>query len=66
MKNRFIDYWNSHPKSKKIVGFVCVVIGIVSVLTPFTPFGFIGLLGLELLGLREKVWKKLKPRLKKS
>lgn len=65
IKEKFLAFWEKHPKVKKTIGVLLLIIGIISIITPFTPFGFVGLLGLELLGLREAVWEKFKPWFKK-
>ena len=60
MKEKFTNFVEKHPRAKKFVGVLSLLIGIVSVLTPFTPLGFMVLVGLELLGIRELVWEKVK------
>jgi hypothetical protein len=48
------------PQTKKMLGWLFLLLGIISILTPFTPFGFLGLIGLEMLGLRSTLWDKIR------
>jgi Putative transmembrane protein (PGPGW) len=41
-----------HPRFKRAVGWVFIVVGFVALVTPLTPGGFLFLVGLEFLGLR--------------
>ncbi len=49
-----------NEKWRKVVGIIFILVGIISVITPFTPLGFLLLIGLEVLGIRELAWEKVK------
>ena len=65
MKERFIKFWANHPKIKKVIGVVLIVIGFISIITPFTPVGFLLIIGMELVGIRFLFWEKIKNYFKK-
>ena len=60
MKEKIQKFLEVHPKLRKSVGVLLVIIGILSIITPFTPVGFLLVVGLELLGIRYLVWDKIK------
>ncbi|MDO8565195.1 MAG: hypothetical protein Q7R67_01025 [bacterium] len=64
MKEKIQKFLEKHPKFRKTVGVLLVIIGILSIITPFTPVGFLLVVGLELLGIRYLVWDKVKSWLK--
>jgi hypothetical protein len=43
---------------KKIIGVILIIYGIFALLTPFTPGSWLALIGLELLGIRQFVFRK--------
>jgi hypothetical protein len=42
---------------KKIIGIILIIIGLIALLTPFTPGSWLALIGLELLGIRQFVFR---------
>ena len=60
IKQKITRFLEAHPRFKKTVGVLLVIIGILSIITPFTPVGFLLVVGLELLGIRYLVWDKIK------
>lgn len=49
---------------RKILGVVCVILGLFALITPFTPGSWLALIGLELLGLEFLIPKKLRTYMK--
>jgi hypothetical protein len=43
---------------KKIIGVILIIYGVFALLTPFTPGSWLALIGLELLGIRQFVFRK--------
>ena len=43
---------------KKVLGIILIIYGIIALLTPFTPGSWLALIGLELLGIRQFVFRK--------
>ncbi|MEK7176808.1 MAG: hypothetical protein AAB719_00710 [Patescibacteria group bacterium] len=60
MKGRLKKYWAESPKLIRATGTTLIIVGLLSIITPFTPVGFLLILGLEMLGVRARVWNKLK------
>lgn len=60
MRKRIKDFFSSHPKIKKSIGFILVVGGFIGIVTPFTPWGFLFFVGLEMFGIRLLWWNKIK------
>lgn len=54
------------PLNKKIIGGLCIALGIIALLTPFTPGSWLLFIGLELLGIRLLFIDKIKKFLKKD
>ncbi len=52
MFTKIKQYTATHPRFKKVVGWVFIIVGFVALVTPLTPGGFLFLVGLEFLGLR--------------
>ena len=52
MFNKIKEFTLRHPRLKKVVGWVLVVLGFVALVTPLTPGGFLFFVGLEFVGLR--------------
>jgi hypothetical protein len=42
---------------KKIIGIILIIIGLIALLTPFTPGSWLALIGMELLGIRQWVFR---------
>ncbi len=67
---------------KKVIGVILIIIGLIALFTPLTPGSWLALIGLELLGIRQFVfrhfltkkqqvvaeafWEKLKSKFKKK
>jgi len=60
MKERFDAYTLTRPRTRKIVGWLLVVIGFFALVTPLTPGGLLFFVGLEILGLRIILTEKIK------
>ncbi len=43
---------------KKVIGVILIIYGIFALLTPLTPGSWLALIGLELLGIRQFVFRK--------
>jgi len=43
---------------KKVIGVILIIYGIFALLTPFTPGSWLALIGLELVGIRQFVFRK--------
>jgi hypothetical protein len=43
---------------KKVIGVILIIYGVFALLTPFTPGSWLALIGLELLGIRQFVFRK--------
>ena len=43
---------------KKVIGVILIIYGIFALLTPFTPGSWLALIGMELLGIRQFVFRK--------
>jgi c-di-AMP phosphodiesterase-like protein len=43
---------------KKVIGVILIIYGILALLTPLTPGSWLALIGLELLGIRQFVFRK--------
>jgi len=43
---------------KKVLGVILIVIGLFALFTPLTPGSWLALIGLELLGIRQWVFRK--------
>jgi c-di-AMP phosphodiesterase-like protein len=43
---------------KKVIGVILIIVGLIALLTPFTPGSWLALIGLELLGIRQFVFRK--------
>ncbi len=52
MFTKIKQFTATHPRFKKVVGWVFIIVGFVALVTPLTPGGFLFLVGLEFLGLR--------------
>ncbi|MGA2678493.1 MAG: hypothetical protein ABSF37_04220 [Sedimentisphaerales bacterium] len=44
--------------TKKVIGVILIIYGIFALLTPFTPGSWLALIGMELLGIRQFVFRK--------
>ncbi len=49
-----------YGKYRRPLGYLLVFLGFISIITPFTPFGILLLVGLELLGVRDTLYNKVK------
>lgn len=45
---------------RKILGVICLILGLAALVTPFTPGSWLALIGLELLGMGFLIPKKLR------
>lgn len=45
---------------KKILGVICVILGLLALVTPFTPGSWLALIGLELLDMNFLIPKSLR------
>lgn len=52
MYEQFNNYTLTRPRTKRIVGWVFVIVGFVALITPLTPGGILFFIGLEVLGVR--------------
>jgi len=56
--------------TRKIIGWIFIVIGLIAIITPFTPFGLVFLVGLKMIfpkiAMREKIQKYIEKRRKKD
>jgi len=43
---------------KKVIGVILIIVGLIALFTPFTPGSWLALIGLELLGIRQFVFRK--------
>jgi c-di-AMP phosphodiesterase-like protein len=43
---------------KKVIGVILIIVGLIALLTPFTPGSWLALIGMELLGIRQFVFRK--------
>jgi hypothetical protein len=43
---------------KKVIGVILIIYGIFALLTPLTPCSWLALIGMELLGIRQFVFRK--------
>jgi c-di-AMP phosphodiesterase-like protein len=43
---------------KKVIGVILIIYGIFALLTPFTPGSWLALIGMELLGIRQFIFRK--------
>jgi len=43
---------------KKIIGVILILYGIFALLTPFTPGSWLALIGMEMLGIRQFIFRK--------
>ncbi len=43
---------------KKVIGVILIIYGIFALLTPLTPGSWLALIGMELLGIRQFVFRK--------
>ena len=43
---------------KKVIGIILIIYGVFALLTPFTPGSWLALIGMELLGIRQFVFRK--------
>ncbi|MGA2070088.1 MAG: hypothetical protein ABSG97_01960 [Sedimentisphaerales bacterium] len=43
---------------KKVIGVILIIYGIFALLTPFTPGSWLALIGLELVGIRQFIFRK--------
>ena len=53
------------PVLKKILGILCILLGLAALVTPLTPGSWLTLVGLELLGFGFLIPKVLREKLKK-
>jgi hypothetical protein len=44
---------------KKVIGIILIIVGLVALFTPFTPGSWLALIGLELLGIRQFIFRKV-------
>jgi len=51
--------------TKKLIGFLLIVLGFLALITPFTPGSWLIFVGLEFLGFRICCWEKIKSRFRK-
>ncbi|HLC44712.1 MAG: hypothetical protein A2722_00945 [Candidatus Doudnabacteria bacterium RIFCSPHIGHO2_01_FULL_50_11] len=58
-KERIHEYNEQHPKAKKTIGTVLIVIGFLALITPFTPGSWLIFVGLGILGVRLALWDKI-------
>ncbi len=49
---------------KKIVGIVCIILGLLALFTPLTPGSWLIPIGLELVGIRLAFYEKIKEKVK--
>ena len=43
---------------KKVIGVILIIVGLIALFTPLTPGSWLALIGLELLGIRQFVFRK--------
>jgi len=43
---------------KKVLGVILIIVGLIALFTPLTPGSWLALIGLELLGIRQFVFRK--------
>ena len=43
---------------KKVIGVILIIVGLIALLTPFTPGSWLALIGMELLGIRQFIFRK--------
>ena len=43
---------------KKVIGVILILYGIFALLTPFTPGSWLALIGMEMLGIRQFIFRK--------
>lgn len=43
---------------KKVIGVILIIIGLIALFTPLTPGSWLALIGLELLGIRQFIFRR--------
>jgi hypothetical protein len=43
---------------KKVLGVILIIVGLAALFTPFTPGSWLALIGLELVGIRQFIFRK--------
>jgi uncharacterized membrane protein YbaN (DUF454 family) len=65
MREKFNNYTNTRPRTRKVVGWFLVVFGIIGLIAPIIPGAPILYFGLEVLGLRIVFMDKIKDKIER-
>jgi len=52
MFHKIKNFFESHKTLKKVLGVICIALGLLALITPLTPGAWLALVGFELLGIK--------------